>query len=308
MKNRNILLILATVLAGLFLTGCNSSDEPEILEAEFSPQAGPAWLHEISNDDMYAILNDTSGEGIFVYIGMSTCPFCQEFQPILSETLEYLNRGLYHFEADTAALIDDESIMPMFEILTSMIEQTDGAWEGGGVPAMIYLVDGEVINFMVGIRTKEEVIEFFEMDHFNDRTWNIVVEVDVDQVDWLPEVGLTYVTSDELYDILADMSNTGFFVYIGTPSCPFCRQFEPILVETLEELNLGLRYWQVDNAFEVEEELANEVFSNMLGQTRWNGGVPVIKFIANGHVVDFLSGVQDSEAVTEFFERNNGFK
>lgn len=302
MKKYNILLIVAVVLGGLFLTGCNNADEPEVVEPD-----GLVGLIETNNDEMYAILNDTSGVGIFVYVGMSTCPFCHEFEPILTETLEYLGRGLYHFEADTAALLDDESIMPMFEILMMMIEQTDFAWEGG-VPAMIYLVDGEVINFMVGVKTKEEIIEFFEMDHFNDRTWNIVIEVDVDQVDWLPEVGLTYVTSDELYDILADMSNTGFFVYIGTPSCPFSQQFEPILVETLEELNLGLRYWQVDNAFEVEEELANEVFSNMLGQTRWNGGVPVIKFIANGHIVDFLSGVQESETVIEFFERNGGLE
>ena len=46
----------------------------------------------------------------------------------------------------------------------------------------------------------------------------------------------------------------------------------------------------------------------MYGQTRWGGGVPVIKFIANGHIVDFLSGVQESETVIEFFERNGGLE
>jgi len=172
MKKYNILLIVAVVLGGLFLTGCNNADEPEVLEPD-----GLVGLIETNNDEMYAILNDTSGVGIFVYVGMSTCPFCHEFEPILTETLEYLGRGLYHFEVDTAALLDDQSIMTMFEILMMMIEQTDFAWEGG-VPAMIYLVDGEVINFMVGVKTKEEIIEFFEMDHFNDRTWNIMIEVD----------------------------------------------------------------------------------------------------------------------------------
>jgi len=311
MKKCNRLLILTTILLVFGLTGCNSNNEPGDTEPEYYvPVNEPelvVGLIETTNNQMYHLLNDTSGVGIFVYVGMSTCPFCHQFEPVLIETLEYLGRSVYHFEADTAALLDEDSIMTMFDILTSMIEQTNHEW-GGHVPAMIYLVDGEVINFMIGAREMDEIIEFFEMDHFNDRTWNIVIEVDVARFDWLPEVGLTYLENQEFYDLLADRNYTGFFVYIGTPACPFCQQFEPILVETLEELGLGLRYWQIDDAFVVDEEFATEVFMIIFDQTQWNGGVPVIKFIANGHVLDFISGVQDSAAVIEFFERNGGLE
>ena len=298
MKKSNIFVVTLLIALGLFLTGCgnNENNEPELV----------VGLIETSNNEMYRLLNDDSGVGVFVYVGMSTCRFCQEFEPILQETLEYLDKGLLHYEVDSAVLFDDESEMTMVEIMTNMIEQTDWAWEGG-VPALVYLVNGEVINFVIGVQPKESIIEFFNMDHFNDRTWNIIPEPEAS----VPQSSqLTYVSSEDMAEILADESGTGIFVYIGTPNCPFCREFEPILNETLMYLDETLRYFQVhDPVLTANTELTAQVFetlNELAGPLGWSGGVPVMMYFLDGQVIDVMTGVRQRDAILEFFERNGG--
>ena len=294
MKKRNILVAMLLVFAGLFLAGCNSNEQT-------------VGLIEASNNDMYNLLNDDSNTGTLIYIGLSTCPFCHEFEPILIETLEYLEKGLLHYEIDTAAALDDESEMTMHDIMTTLVEQTDWAWTGG-VPALVYMFNGEVINFTVGVQPKERIIEFFNMDHFNERTWHLVPEPE--ELLWETGTQLTYVSSEDVAEILGDMSGTGTFVYIGTPHCPFCREFEPILNETLVELGVTLRYFQVhDPILTANQELTAEIFDTLMelaGPIGWGGGVPVVMYFSNGQVIDIISGVQQREVILDFFERNGG--
>lgn len=290
-----LLVMIATPIVINRLSNNNEQATPDLV----------VGLIETSNDEMYRLLNDNSGVGVFLYVGMSTCPFCQQFEPILNETLEYLGKGLLHYEVDTATLLDDDSQMTMVEIMTAMVEQTNWAWEGG-VPALIYMVDGEIINFVVGVQSKENIIEFFNMDHFADRTWNLPPE----EVVWVTAYQLNYVSSEDMADILSDESGVGFFVYIGTPHCPFCQQFEPILAETLAYLEAELRYFQVHHPELIaNHELTQEVFemlNELAGPLGWGGGVPVMMYFLDGQVIDILSGVQTQEAVIEFFDRNGG--
>lgn len=126
-------------------------------------------------------------------------------------------------------------------------------------------------------------------------------------VNWLPEVGLTYIDAHDVVAILLDESDTGYFVYIGRPTCPFCVQFEPLLLETLTNLDLGLRYFEIDESFATDTDLTNEVLIEIRNRG-WAGGVPVIKFFVEGQIVDSISGVQSVEEVTYFFERNGGLE
>lgn len=156
MKKHNILMvIIMVVVVGLFLIACgddgNNNNSSDLA----------VGLNSVTNDDMYTILHDDASGSIFVYVGLSTCPHCHNFEPVLTETLTELDKGLRHFEADTARALDDESQMTMAEILTIMIEHTDNEWRGQ-VPAMLHLIDGEVVDFMLGNVSAERIVDFFE--------------------------------------------------------------------------------------------------------------------------------------------------
>ena len=115
--------------------------------------------------------------------------------------------------------------------------------------------------------------------------------------------GLNIVSLSEMETILSDRSGSGTFVYIGRPTCPFCRDFEPILEGVLEELDVQLAYFETDRADQVDRARRLEIFEE-LGVT----GVPVLVYIENGQTVDILTGVQDAATVHQFFARNGGIE
>jgi predicted bacteriocin transport accessory protein len=41
-------------------------------------------------------------------------------------------------------------------------------------------------------------------------------------------------------------SNNDFFIYIGRPSCPDCRNFEPILFNILRDINVKIKYFNTE--------------------------------------------------------------
>ena len=108
----------------------------------------------VGNSKMYEILNDDSGEGFFVYIGRPTCPHCAAFEPTLEETLRYLDQELFYYQLDLARAADAESEMTMAEIM--------GELEVTGVPRIVYIKDGLVIDALAGNRSQEDVISFFD--------------------------------------------------------------------------------------------------------------------------------------------------
>jgi len=111
-------------------------------------------LFYVGNTEMYEILNDTTGEGFFVYVGRPGCPHCAAFEPVLEETLEYLDRELRYYQTDLAALGDDDSEMTMAEII--------GELDVTGVPRVLYIENGEVIDALSGNQPKENVLTFFD--------------------------------------------------------------------------------------------------------------------------------------------------
>ena len=113
--------------------------------------------------------------------------------------------------------------------------------------------------------------------------------------------GLYYVGNDEMQEIIDDTSGEGFFVYIGTPACPVCREFEPILERTLEYLGRELRYYHVGLARENDEGALVRILTRIDTAT-----VPTIVYIKNGEVLDSIGGVQNREALISFFEENGG--
>lgn len=114
---------------------------------------------------------------------------------------------------------------------------------------------------------------------------------------------LVIIGISEMDAILNDQSGTGTFVYIGRPTCPFCREFEPILEGALSDLGQELPYFETDLADQEDVDRRVEIMSQLGLQ-----GVPVIVYIVNGEAVEALSGVQQQETVLEFFDRHGGLR
>jgi len=116
---------------------------------------------------------------------------------------------------------------------------------------------------------------------------------------------LFYIGNDDMYEILNDRSGEGFFVYIGRPTCPNCREFEPVLRETLQSLGGEMRYFQTDIARESDDVSAMTTIDilNLINVP----GVPSTVFIVNGEVVDRLGNSERTpEGLNAFFEANGG--
>lgn len=124
-----------------------------------------------------------------------------------------------------------------------------------------------------------------------------------DEPEAVVEPGLYPIGNDELYQILNNESEeeneTGIFVYMGRPTCPMCREFEPVLDEALAYLGMSLNYFQTDQA-RVDDEAQMLLLLETLGIT----GIPIIVYIENGELRDFLMGMHEMEDVIDFFESN----
>jgi len=109
------------------------------------------------------------------------------------------------------------------------------------------------------------------------------------------EPGLNEIGNDRFEEVLAESSSNAKFVYIGRPTCPFCREFEPILDDTLRELEIGMYYFQTAAArYENEARLLSLL--DPLNIT----GVPIIVFLEDGLVSDYLIGVSTREEIIDF--------
>lgn len=108
-------------------------------------------LYVIGNSEMEAILNEDSGVGTFVYIGRPTCPVCVKFQPTLERAISDLDQQLPYYETDLANLEDSKRRSEIFDRL-----------DVSGVPIMVYIENGQVVDTLIGYQSQDAIHEFFE--------------------------------------------------------------------------------------------------------------------------------------------------
>jgi len=138
MKKRNVLGALLVVLVGLFLTACGNNN----------PEPG---LHEIGNAEFATIMANTDEAGTWVYIGRPTCRYCRRMEPNIEQALQELERPMYYFQTAAARYQDEARMLDLLEPLGIP-----------GIPIIVHIVNGEVADYMIGVYTVDEIIEFLE--------------------------------------------------------------------------------------------------------------------------------------------------
>jgi len=134
-KSTKILIGVVIALTGLIVTLIVMSNMQDNNARNHSESVR---LPFVGVQEMHDILDDASGEGHFVYIGLSTCPTCQRFEPVLIDLLEEMERSMRYFEI--VRLRDAGEDAGVREIL-------DRIGEFDGVPALAFIQNGEVTIF-----------------------------------------------------------------------------------------------------------------------------------------------------------------
>lgn len=111
--------------------------------------------------------------------------------------------------------------------------------------------------------------------------------------------GLHEIGNTEFAQIL-EREGVGTFVYIGRPTCELCYVFEPILQETLQELGMPMYYFQTDQARQTDEDKMLELLEPLNID-----GIPIIIYVIEGYVVDYIIGPHQSADIVAFIEANN---
>jgi len=133
---RKVILVLVISLFGMVLVACDS---------------GSSGLREIGNEEFAEIVNSENEAGYWVYIGRPTCEKCREMKPNLEEVLEYLAVPMYYFQTAKARYADEDRMLELLEPLD--IE---------GIPIIVHLINGRVANYLIGVYTQEEIIDFIK--------------------------------------------------------------------------------------------------------------------------------------------------
>lgn len=162
-KTGIILGILAIVVVGIAFFTSNTGDTKEV--KQYTPEeimkraqneASAISSNERANlitIDVDKYLNLYSGEeNSLVFIGTGDCPYCAIARPIIENfaykyklSIYYLNTGEFDVDAQNKFVNSDE----YFE-------------SGFGVPMLLYVGDGKIIDMVDGLYDTEHYLEFFK--------------------------------------------------------------------------------------------------------------------------------------------------
>ena len=114
------------------------------------------------------------------------------------------------------------------------------------------------------------------------------------------ESGLHEIGNEEFAEIIASDSEAGYWVYIGRPTCYYCREIKPILEETLQYLEAPMYYFQTARARYTDEDRMLELLNPLDID-----GIPIIVRLVDGRVDDYLIGVHSKGEIVAFIEENS---
>jgi len=141
-KSKELLICAVIVIIGLIVTlvimgnmqddDANRSTDPDLL-----PFIGVSEMHDV--------LDDTSGAGVFVYVGRASCPLCQRFEPVFEALLAEIGQSMSYFEIDRLDAAGESD--GIIEIMTRLERVAN-------VPTLVYIQNGVVAGILDG----EEIV------------------------------------------------------------------------------------------------------------------------------------------------------
>lgn len=89
------------------------------------------------------------------------------------------------------------------------------------------------------------------------------------------------------------------FVYISSPTCRTCQEFQPIVLEAIDYLDIEIYLFDTDEAF-LE---SSDGLIQLMGQLGISM-TPTLIMLNDGEIEDILEGIHNVEEVKQFFRLN----
>lgn len=120
---------------------------PTILYVYTQMATSKEGLYEVDSISLEKIMNEK--DTLFVYVGRPTCPQCKEFEPILRKVLNNQHQSMGYYNTDNARKENEDKLEIMADSLGI-----------NSIPAIIKIVDGKVIDRIIGLKNEKAIEEF----------------------------------------------------------------------------------------------------------------------------------------------------
>lgn len=214
-------------------------------------------------------------ENKLVYLGSSTCGYCQLLNPSLEDMKERYDFDYLYIDVSEISSGYLKKILSQLE-LTSL-----------GTPYLAIVSNGEIVDTQNGYSDYDITFEFLKDN-------KIIGE---DQ-----ELLLNYIGYDE-YDKLLNSDKKNVIV-VGQSTCSYCVQAKVTLNDIVEENDITINYLNI--SYLTEEE--GEKFESSLDYFENSWGTPIMMIVQDGKLVDIIEQYVDKDEYVEFLEENGVIK
>lgn len=220
-------------------------------------------------NDFEAAFNGS--ENKLVYIGSSTCGYCQLLNPSLEDMKERYQFDYLYIDAAEISSGYLKKILAKLE-LSSL-----------GTPYLAVVSNGKVVDTQNGYSDYDITFEFLQDN-------KIIAE---DQ-----ELLLNYIDYEEYEKLLkSDEKNV---IVVGQSTCSYCVQAKLTLNEIVEENDITINYLNI--SYLTEEE--GEKFESSLDYFEDSWGTPIMMIVKDGKIVDIIEQYVEKDEYVEFLEEN----
>lgn len=214
-------------------------------------------------------------ENKLVYLGSSTCGYCQLLNPSLEDMKERYDFDYLYIDVSEISSGYLKKILSQLE-LTSL-----------GTPYLAIVSNGEIVDTQNGYSDYDITFKFLKDN-------KIIGE---DQ-----ELLLNYIGYDE-YDKLLNSDKKNVIV-VGQSTCSYCVQAKVTLNDIVEENDITINYLNI--SYLTEEE--GEKFESSLDYFENSWGTPIMMIVQDGKLVDIIEQYVDKDEYVEFLEENGVIK
>ena len=220
-------------------------------------------------NDFEAAFN--GNENKLVYIGSSTCGYCQLLNPSLEDMKERYQFDYLYIDAAEISSGYLKKILAKLELSNL------------GTPYLAVVSNGKVVDTQNGYSDYDITFEFLQDN-------KIIAE---DQ-----ELLLNYIDYEEYEKLLkSDEKNV---IVVGQSTCSYCVQAKITLNEIVEENDITINYLNI--SYLTEEE--GEKFESSLDYFEDSWGTPIMMIVKDGKIVDIIEQYVEKDEYVEFLEEN----
>lgn len=220
-------------------------------------------------NDFEAAFNGS--ENKLVYIGSSTCGYCQLLNPSLEDMKERYQFDYLYIDAAEISSGYLKKILTELELSNL------------GTPYLAVVSNGKVVDTQNGYSDYDITFEFLQDN-------KIIAE---DQ-----ELLLNYIDYEEYEKLLkSDEKNV---IVVGQSTCSYCVQAKITLNEIVEENDITINYLNI--SYLTEEE--GEKFESSLDYFEGSWGTPIMMIVKDGKIVDIIEQYVEKDEYVEFLEEN----